>query len=974
MLNSGFKVKAITPVLLVLLGCMNSFCQESNDNKLKEYRRHREVMAAKERVIFNNDGNDAYQVFPAAWKITTENLLKLRTTPLKQTGVTTISYCTISSSFGQFTHNTKTGEILKALSPFARKQKTKNIVLDLLQKNTDPLKIMVEFSRKNGYEIFWSMRMNDTHDVVHRAAKPYYRWSKLKQEHPEYMMGSMQAPLPNGRWSAMDFSRPEIRQLVVQYIKEVCNNYDIDGIELDFFRHLLLFKKVAQGSVADKTELDMLTDMMEQIRSVTEQAGLKRGRPILLSIRVPDSPEYCKAVGIDLSEWCRKKLVDIIIGSGYFRLNPWQEWVKFGKKHKVKVIAGLSEPRVKNEAPEFKRMSPETYQARALTAWQAGVNGLYIFNEYYPDRAKYLKVIGNRKKLELSDKLYFVSYLDGNPEEYLNGGSRFINKDFLFPTSPSKLTFDTAKSLSINIGDDFTSSEIAGLKPICLGHLRISNLKNDCDISIAVNGHTISEKKYQTPWLHFAINTKFLQPGKNTFTFKLDRKPKSDNNWLMDYQCIKKLTYPEQLPWRRLFKCSNYSEKIFNNSLYLADWGRGAKDYYCLTYPWSVAPNGKTILETELKVEQADDQLAVCLRLSNGQSVEFVSFQKDRVNLRFAGMHHKLNTTDRFHKYKIVTQGDDIKLFIDGKLTLDGTGKFTQYALAGNASIKIPSGNAAQWNKCSIMMGSLSGPGCGAAYWKYIRYTSPVKLLKDFAVSINYVNKAEKVNIWDFADQSVIKCRNLLPYSASRIAPALITMKLDNCYSPSSGLLPSASVPRWKNSRYTSTSAKILQDKTLQQNLLRLDNRGKGKSEFACFTLKIPEKQVDFAGVIIQFQLKMPTNSINADFAVSASKKIAENKYINASFRFNQQWLYSHSGPGILKKIDIGPGWHTYRIIINFKNNLAEVYMDKNVAPVFLTRCYMRTTGTSEIKFGDGSRAVNGVAELSGLEWSWFSN
>ena len=102
------------------------------------------------------------------------------------------------------------------------------------------------------------------------------------------------------------------------------------------------------------------------------------------------------------------------------------------------------------------------------------------------------------------------------------------------------------------------------------------------------------------------------------------------------------------------------------------------------------------------------------------------------------------------------------------------------------------------------------------------------------------------------------------------------------------------------------------------------------------------------------------------------SKKLTRNKYINASFRFNQKWLYSHSGPGIFKKIDIGAGWHTYRIIVNFKKNLAEVYMDKNVVPVLLTRCYMRTTGTSEIKFGDGSRAVKGIAELSGLQWSWL--
>ena len=33
----------------------------------------------------------------------------------------------------------------------------------------------------------------------------------------------------------------EVRDVTVQALREVCRTYDIDGIELDFFRHFVYF-------------------------------------------------------------------------------------------------------------------------------------------------------------------------------------------------------------------------------------------------------------------------------------------------------------------------------------------------------------------------------------------------------------------------------------------------------------------------------------------------------------------------------------------------------------------------------------------------------------------------------------------------------------------------------------------------------------------------------------------------------------
>ena len=97
-------------------------------------------------------------------EVTANEVLRHRTLPLLGSQVDSIFYCTLSSGFGLFTHNTKVGEVFNkkvGIVPY-------NITRELIDKGTDPLQIMVEFCRKNGIEIFWSMRMNDTHDVSHK--------------------------------------------------------------------------------------------------------------------------------------------------------------------------------------------------------------------------------------------------------------------------------------------------------------------------------------------------------------------------------------------------------------------------------------------------------------------------------------------------------------------------------------------------------------------------------------------------------------------------------------------------------------------------------------------------------------------------------------------------------------------------------------------------------------------------------------
>ena len=236
--------------------------------------------------------------------------------------------------------------------------------------------------------------------------------------------------------------------------RSVGENYDVDGVELDFLRHFEIFKTVGRGGIASQEQLDMLTDMVAQIRKVTEDAGMKRGNPILVLTRIPTSPEYARKAGVDIVRWIDEGLVDIVVGSCYFRLDFWENFAELGKNKNVKIYAGLSESRVREEHPFLMRQQNSVFRARAAAAWEAGLDGMYSFNEYNT-RVKYLSEIGDKNKLKKTNNLYFVTYTDYTAGRYLTGGDDYFKMPRLSPTPANQKKFNSGPfDFDIEIGDE----------------------------------------------------------------------------------------------------------------------------------------------------------------------------------------------------------------------------------------------------------------------------------------------------------------------------------------------------------------------------------------------------------------------------------------------------------------------------------------------------------------------------------------
>lgn len=708
----------IGPVaLLVCLGLGGCLWDGDAPDALARLRAERKELAGRDRrVIFNNDGCDCLY-FPTNLAVTAENFLGLRTAALAGSQVGAIAYCTISSGFSFFTHDTRAGVVMdRQGADYGVQSASRNIARALIAGGTDCLEANIRFARDNGMEVFWSMRMNDTHDAAHRPEKPYLLYPPLKAEHPEWLVGEPVKRTPVGRWSSVDYARPEIRELAFRFIEDVCRRYDIDGVELDYFRHPCFFRSVATGGRASAEECGLMTEFMRRVRAMTEEVGLGRGRPILISVRVPDSREYDLGLGLDVGRWMEEGLVDILITTCYFRLNPWEYSVAWGHGHGVPVYACLSDSRVLGET-RFRRASVEAYRGEAMNAWAAGVDGIHVFNLFRPESPVFREV-GDVAVLRPLEKLYFVTVRDGKPGSFLKGGEEHQTLPMLVPSRTIPVTVGAPLKTEIYIGEDLSWTEGTDRFPEVTLHLELPLLHRPDQVRVTFNGNPLGEGKLtEGGWLDLVVPAGIVRRGSNEIGVAVEEgKAPGDGEWSIRYEGDRL----PQKPWRRDTGSGRTMEAVVDGALRVADRGTESGDYHYWRCAWGADPDGKAVVEARAKVVSGSSFLL----LSNGVGEERLGLWPDRVELHFnRGKRFAMDTAGDFHVYRVEMEGKDLRVYVDGQLRIDAPG-----------SLKGRGGGG----RNEVAFGAANSPGVGEALWDHVRARAPGLGCGDAVIRVAY--------------------------------------------------------------------------------------------------------------------------------------------------------------------------------------------------------------------------------------------
>lgn len=319
------------------------------------------------RVIFNDDTHE----LALEDANTPEGFLAHRIAPLTETQVGTISWSVLCGQFDAPAYDSKVQLIYGDAqgAPVKYWHRVTENVKTLAREYRCPLHLVCDFARQHDMEAFASVRMNDVHDSF-MDANAMTVW---KRTHPEFMVDTC-GTLPEFELytTAQDFSHEAVRQRKLEIIEEICQRYDVDGIELDYIRHPVLFSRRMRGEPCTVDEITIITSMMEEIRSLTDGAAERRGRPLLIAVRVPDTFTTALDNGMDVVAWLEEDLIDIlIIGGGYA---PWslpaETWVEAAQLYGVPVYPCVNMG--KESLPLVRGLASNWYRA--------GTDGLYFWN------------------------------------------------------------------------------------------------------------------------------------------------------------------------------------------------------------------------------------------------------------------------------------------------------------------------------------------------------------------------------------------------------------------------------------------------------------------------------------------------------------------------------------------------------------------------------------------------------------------
>ncbi len=183
----------------------------------------------------------------------------------------------------------------------------------LRAEGTDALKLVTEHMHGKGKEVLAAIRLSDTHHRSINHNDPLC--PQFTIDNPQFVIQQ-----PDGRTNetAMDYSHAEVRDHRLAIMQEIAEEYDVDGLELNFVRWAKHFPR-DQG----RQKAAIMTEYVGQIRKVLDNAAAKRGRDRLtLGVRIPESVETCWMAGVDIEQWVQQGWIDFIVISTWNNTDP----------------------------------------------------------------------------------------------------------------------------------------------------------------------------------------------------------------------------------------------------------------------------------------------------------------------------------------------------------------------------------------------------------------------------------------------------------------------------------------------------------------------------------------------------------------------------------------------------------------------------------------------------------------------------
>lgn len=303
-------------------------------------------------------------------------------------------------------HNTKVGElwgdrVKKWPHPIFRRAHQNARVL--IEGGHDPLRVVCDRAHQKGMLLYPTLIMQQASGDEQDTRTSNFR---LRNRHLEIgARGGIDPSFPKSALQMADFKRREVRDERVALIDETLKRYPVDGFELQLNYGSRYFRpdEVDEGR-------KIMTEWIAEIHRAVIASGAQRE----LVVRVPGSLEGCWSIGLDVREWMRRKIVEVVVPqifSGPERLDVTSDvraFVEAAKGTGVRIQPALASD---VDSDRVQTAPIETIRAAACNYWAQGVDGLYLahwFNRW-PYQASFYEILRELPHADImapKDKFY----------------------------------------------------------------------------------------------------------------------------------------------------------------------------------------------------------------------------------------------------------------------------------------------------------------------------------------------------------------------------------------------------------------------------------------------------------------------------------------------------------------------------------------------------------------------------------------
>lgn len=294
----------------------------------------------------------------------------------------------------------------------------------------DVVKVFIDRCRKTGQAAFISFRTNDAHHKEFAFPQPGDKpgtsmgmsVTRHYVEHPEFILkpGSKR-----GADVVQNWIHPEVRAQKLALLTELCENYDLDGIELDFMR----FDSFFDLKVTTRDQrCAVMTGFIREVRELLDRT-CRHGRRRWLCARVPGLVKGLDSIGIDLAAAVAAGLDMVNASASYFTTQQMDlaaiRRQCAGAALYVELCHSIENgPKLTTgyDTFAFRRTTREELQTTAHLGYARGAQGVSLFNfAYYrshggPGRGEFseppfevLKTLGDPALLARQPQHWFIA-------------------------------------------------------------------------------------------------------------------------------------------------------------------------------------------------------------------------------------------------------------------------------------------------------------------------------------------------------------------------------------------------------------------------------------------------------------------------------------------------------------------------------------------------------------------------------------